>query len=392
MQIAILKRGSVQTILLVIIIIGCICCSPKKNNDFVIENIKLFDGNNVYEHANVYVNEGLIVQIDTSRTSIEGNYKYHIDGNNKTLIPGLINAHTHPQSRIDLNESAKGGILTVMDLLRIEEDSISVFKALGETSNYAHYFTAGIGADMPNAVIEHYTKKPNPWAPKTKRDVELFIANRIKNKVDFIKVFQDSRLPEKFSDSLFDKIIFEVHKNKLIAVVHSELLRDACYEFQHGADVIAHGWVDSLISNDDINNWKHRQFGIIPTLQVHVSIKKQLNPKSYTLTEEQMIAEIGRLQKAGVPILAGTDSPVDNLNFTTDFYKELELYVKAGLSPIDVLKTATINPSKIFNLTDKGIIKVGLAADLVLVDGDLINDIKNIYKIETVWKNGTIVK
>jgi hypothetical protein len=158
-----------------------------KDYDFVVENVKLFDGNRVFEHANVYVKNGLIAKIDTFKIEIDCNYKYLINGNNKTLIPGLINAHTHPQSRKDLNDAAKAGILTMMDLLRIVEDSIPVFKSLGETSNYANYFSSGIGADMPNGVIKLYTQVTNQYAPLTKKDVELFIADRIKNKVDFIK-------------------------------------------------------------------------------------------------------------------------------------------------------------------------------------------------------------
>lgn len=385
-----LKRH--QSVFLISILLVCISCSPKKDYDFVVEDVKLFDGNRVFEHANVYVKNGLIAKIDTFKIEIDCKYKYLINGNNKTLIPGLINAHTHPQSRKDLNDAAKAGILTMMDLLRIVEDSIPVFKSLGETSNYANYFSSGIGADMPNAVIKSYIQEPNPYAPLTKKDVELFIADRIKNKVDFIKIFQDSRLKEKFSDSIFDKIISEVHKNKLLAIVHSETLKDTRYEFQHGADIIAHGWIDSLITDDELSKWKQREFYIIPTLLVHTSVKKQFNPKSYTLTEEQIIGEIGRLYKGGITLLAGSDSPADNLNFTTDFYKELELYVKAGMSPIDALKTATINPAKAFKLKDKGIIKEGTSADLALVDGDLLNDITKLNKVEAVWKKGARIR
>jgi len=385
-----LKRH--QSVFLISILLVCISCSPKKDYDFVVENVKLFDGNRVFEHANVYVKNGLIAKMDTFKTEIDCNYKYLINGNNKTLIPGLINAHTHPQSRKDLNDAAKAGILTMMDLLRLVEDSIPVFKSLGETSNYSNYFSSGIGADMPNGVFKLYTHHTNQYAPLTKKDVESFISDRIKNKADYIKILYDSRLPEKFSDSIFDKLINEVHKNKLLAITHSELLRDACYEFRHGADIIGHGWVDSLITNNEIEKWKQREFYIIPTLFLHTKVKKELNLKSYALTEEQIIGEIGKLHKAGITIVAGTDAPADNLNFTTDFYKELQLYVRAGMQPIDALKTATINAAKAFKLSDIGIIKENISADFVLVNGDILNNINEIKKIETVWKKGIKIK
>ncbi len=381
-----------KIILLFAILPGFAFGAPKYNYDLIIKHVKLFDGNKVTALANIYVRNGVIQRIDTNLDVINVSSKYTIDGSNKTLIPGLINAHTHPQSRNDLDDAAKAGILTVMDLLRIVEDSIPVFKSLNKKTNCADYYTSGIGADMPNAVIKFYINQVNPWAPLTIQEVQDFVAERIENKVDFIKIFQDSRLPEKFSDSLFDQLIFEVHKNNLLAVVHAEILGDARYAFNHGANILAHGWVDSLISNNDLEHWKQREFYIIPTLLVHIRGKKDLNAKTSTLSESEMIAEIGKIHKAGIRLLAGSDSPADHLNFTTDFYKELALYADAGLSPLDVLKTATIYPAQAFKLKDKGIIKEGISADFVLIDGDLLSDISKLNSIEAVWKKGIRIK
>ena len=138
---------------------------------------------------------------------------------------------------------------------------------------------------MPNAVIKQYIQSLNPYAPKTVKEMEDFIALRIKNGADFIKVFQDSRLPEKFNDAMFDKAISEIHKNKMLAIVHSETLRDTRYEFEHGADIVAHAWVDSLIDEGLLKHWKERDFSIIPTLWVHLSVKRTYQPKNYLLSE-----------------------------------------------------------------------------------------------------------
>ena len=74
---------------------------------------------------------------------------------------------------------------------------------------------------MPDAVIKFYINSLNPFAPKNIKEVESFLVDRIKNKADFIKIFQDSRLPQKFADTLFDAITKETHKQKLLAVVHA---------------------------------------------------------------------------------------------------------------------------------------------------------------------------
>jgi len=66
--------------------------------------------------------------------------------------------------------------------------------------------------------------------------------------------------------------------------------------------------------------------------------------------------------------------------------------VKAGMEPIDVLKTATINAAKAFRLRDKGVIKENNSADFVLVNGNLLNDINQLNKIEAVWKKGVKIR
>lgn len=376
-----------------LLLIGVCCsCQPEKRCDLAFEDIKLFDGTRVYPHATVYVNEGIIVEVDTRTTSVKHPCKTIIKGRNKTLIPGLINVHTHPQSRRDLSDAAQSGVLTLMDLLRIVEDSIPVFKALSSSSAYADYYTAGIGADMPDAVIKMYIGKPNPWAPRTKKEIEHFIRERIAGKADFIKVFQDSRLPEKFPDSLFNKIISEIHHHQKLAIVHAETYRDARYAINQGADILAHGWIDSLAGEEQLQLWKKKKICLMPTLYIHTLVKKKYQTPSYSLTEEQLIAEIGRVHKAGIPLLAGSDAPAHGVNFTNDFYKELALYCKAGLSPTEALQTATTHPAKAFGLKEKGTIQKNLPANLVLINGDVTADISRLSNVSGVWKNGKRIR
>jgi len=367
-------------------------CSQKESVDLVIKDVKLFDGTSITENATVSVKNGLIFRIETGDTADHYSSKYVVDGSHKTLVPGLINAHCHINKTEDLKESARAGILTVIELLQIYEDSIPKFRALSKLKDYPYYFTSGIGADMPDAVIKTYIQRLNPYAPRNKEEISQFMKDRLDHKVDFIKIFQDSRLPEKFSDTLFNLLISETHKNKLLAVVHSETLQDATYAFDHGADILAHGWVDRPISEKQLLDWQSRKFFVIPTLLVHCNVKKQFNPKSYTLSYEAMIAEIGRLHRSGIPILAGSDAPADELNFGTDFYKELELYVQAGLTPLEALQAATKNPAQAFRLKDKGSIKQGGSADFVLVNGDPLADISQLKRIESVWKKGDKIK
>jgi hypothetical protein len=91
---------------------------------------------------------------------------------------------------------------------------------------------------------------------------------------------------------------------------------------------------------------------------------------------------------AGVPILAGTDTPNPGTAHGVSMHRELELLVEAGLTPAQALAAATAVPAARFGLADRGRIAPGLRADLVLVKGDPTTDITATRRIAGVWKRG----
>lgn len=76
----------------------------------------------------------------------------------------------------------------------------------------------------------------------------------------------------------------------------------------------------------------------------------------------------------------------------TDLYKELMYFSKAGIPNIDVLKSATSLPAVKFDIGNKGFIKKGYIADMLLLSKNPIDNMEHISSIETIWKAGTIVK
>jgi hypothetical protein len=94
------------------------------------------------------------------------------------------------------------------------------------------------------------------------------------------------------------------------------------------------------------------------------------------------------LYKAGVPLLAGTDLGFAYV-YPGDLARELELFVQAGLPALDALRTATINPARYLNMEKElGSVEVGKTADLVLLDGNPIDDIRNVRLVRAVIANG----
>lgn len=97
------------------------------------------------------------------------------------------------------------------------------------------------------------------------------------------------------------------------------------------------------------------------------------------------------MQQAGVMIIAGTDIANPFLFPGFSLHDELELMVKAGLSPLEALQTATINPAKFLHREQElGSVEKGKLADLVLLDENPLENISNTKRIHAVIVNGKI--
>ena len=102
-----------------------------------------------------------------------------------------------------------------------------------------------------------------------------------------------------------------------------------------------------------------------------------------------MLEELPRAQKLGVRLLAGTDITIPYTFPGFSVHDELGLFVKAGLTPMQALETATTNPALILGLSKTwGQIEPGYLANLVLLDADPLADIANTKKIDAVVING----
>jgi len=96
---------------------------------------------------------------------------------------------------------------------------------------------------------------------------------------------------------------------------------------------------------------------------------------------------IKALHDAGVPIVAGTDKGVPGVSVE----REIELYVQAGLSPVDAIRAATAVPARVMGLAnDSGTIAPGLRADLIVVDGNPLERISDLAHVTLVCANGRL--
>lgn len=98
-----------------------------------------------------------------------------------------------------------------------------------------------------------------------------------------------------------------------------------------------------------------------------------------------------QLKAAKVPILAGSDAPNPGTLHGATIHHEMELLVRAGMTPLEALAAATSVPAARFKLSDRGSIAEGKRADLLLVNGDPTTDIRATRRIARIWKQGVPV-
>jgi imidazolonepropionase-like amidohydrolase len=105
---------------------------------------------------------------------------------------------------------------------------------------------------------------------------------------------------------------------------------------------------------------------------------------------EKELEVVNAMHRAGIPFLAGTDSPPGVYVFPGfSLHEELQRFVAAGFTPMEALQTATLNPAKFLGMEDRlGTIEKGKLADLVLLDANPLDDIRNTQKIAAVIVGG----
>ena len=157
-----------------------------------------------------------------------------------------------------------------------------------------------------------------------------------------------------------------------------------------GADTIEHGFEGTA---EVFALMARRGVALCPTLAASEAYARYfdkwngLEPAPKGVIENRNSFALAR--KAGVPMCMGGDVGV-YAHGTNAI--EMELMVKNGLSATDVLTAATSGNARIFHISDRGRIKAGLLADLVVVDGDPTRNIDAVNSVRLVMKGGQLVE
>ena len=219
-----------------------------------------------------------------------------------------------------------------------------------------------------------------------------WVDDRLSEGSDYIKVIADAPPFEPQPDpDTITAVVSAAHRAGKLTVAHATSC--AGYRVAQGAqaDIITHVPLEKDLDDTIVSQMFAENRVVVPTLIMMKQVAENTNiPQlKYTNARESVTA----MYHSGIPILAGTDANAAESSpakpeYGESLHTELELLVQAGMSTVDVLRSATILPAQKFGLDDRGIIVPGRRADLVLLSDDPIEDIKNTRKIQQVWCNG----
>ena len=368
-----------------------------------ISNVRVFDGRCLGEPSTVVIDGGIIGKDAESATVI--------DGGGGVLLPGLIDAHIHLQSEHDLQVMAEYGITSALDMATWP---LSKLEPLRGRVGMTDIRSPGLPATSPGSLHSVLLPIPTEGLVASPKHAANFVANRIAEGVDYIKVVADVPGPDQVT---LNALVAAAHEQNKLVVAHASSFIPFAMAQEAKADIVTHAPRDKALDDEACSRMLAANRISVPTLVMAEALSKppswgaifgllarpsvlwaiikarRANPHGGGNTYENARDSVTALYKAGVPILAGTDAHSEpNSPFSVkhgdSLHHELELLVEAGLSTVDALRAATCLPAKHFNLNDRGVIEVGKRADLVLISQDPIQDIRATRSIQRVWCAG----
>jgi imidazolonepropionase-like amidohydrolase len=394
---------------------------PERSGSFAIVGATLVDATGAAPVPNsaVVVRDGRIVAAGRRAGVTIPRGMAVVDAKGQTLLPGLWEMHTH-FSGVEFGPALLGaGITTArdcggeFDYLVAQRDAVEKHNGLGPRMVLAGLVDAGglkafghVTAETPDearAVVDRYHAAG----------------------------FQQMKLYTFLTPDVIIAIAAEAHRVGMSVTGHVPQAINAFQGVEAGMDQINHlNYVSNMMRSPgggrgaiDVNSdaakkaiqfFKEHHTVVDPTAgwgemaghskEVDVaSFEPGIDKAPFTLdskfrgmggntTAEQMrirtaqtVAVIGALFKAGIPIVPGTDTGL--VGYGLD--RELELYVQAGMTPMEAIQSATIVSARAMRMdADSGTVEAGKRADLILVDGDPVANISDIRKVVRVVANG----
>jgi imidazolonepropionase-like amidohydrolase len=359
-----------------------------RSEKIALTNVRVFDGRELRGPTTVVI-EGGIVGDDSAGARI-------IDAGGATLLPGLIDAHVHLLTEGHLQQLADFGVTTALDMGAWPP---SMVDSLRDRTGMADMRSAGIPATSAGSSHSHLPGWPAEEMVDGPAGAAQFVTDRIAEGADYIKLIVDTPGPDQ---EILDALVAASHRHGKLTVAHAVSTAALDMALLAGVDMITHAPLDRPLTESTTARILAQGCVSIPTLTMMKGVVDRIAAVAASQPEgvpaagpsyESARDSVAELRRAGVPILAGTDANAGpGIPFSPrhgeSLHDELELLIEAGLSNVEALRAATVLPAQHFGLHDRGVIEPGRRADLVLIDGDPIADIRATRQIRRVWCAG----
>lgn len=388
--------------------LGAWSYGPPQEPALAIMDAMVFDGvSSAPYRGNVLVRDGRIAAVGPDVRAPRG--VKTINAHGKTLMAGFFDVHTHwtsggtPAGTPEIASAyVRSGVTTVNDFHQPPEAFEPRRRWLQTLASPHVNLTArmstpgGHGADWADQNTTRWVNTPESAVA----GVEAVAAYS----PDLIKAFHDGwRYGQSADNTSMDErtlkaVVDTAHARDLKVVTHTVTVTRGAQAARAGVDIIVHSLQDREVDADTIAVMRASKVFYAPTLAVYEPVKPGETPPSdmgsprmlQSQRKFQFALDNARLlQAAGVPIALGTDAGMPGTPHGVATLHEMELLVRAGLTPAQALMAGTANSARAMGvIADRGTIEVGKRADLVLIDGRPWEDISHVHRTHSVFIDG----
>ncbi|KAI0485536.1 hypothetical protein F4859DRAFT_471550 [Xylaria cf. heliscus] len=422
------------------------------SNSFVVKDVLLYTGHEFITDGYVVVREGTITSVGGGDPPSD-NTLMVISRPGHTVIPGLIDAHIHGlEGNLEsLEQPLRFGVTTVCDLHNAPKYIEKLVKAAQDPATkakYADFKHVGLGAMVkggwPEPVIRHEARKHghpeetidrifDDW-PKLAAPSEAasYVAEQVSRGASMIKLFQEQgstlsmELPVP-SLEIQKAVVEAAHAHGLPAIGHALSYEGALVLLEAGIDGLTHIFIEKPPNNDWVQIMKDKNIHCNPTLNASLSLKGEADEQQRRWTQDPFARKMllthhpkgnlglaahcqhagaghalenaKTLYRAGVPMIVGADAAGTQIGIQYGLGMHMEIHRmihEVGMKVEDVLRGATSLIAERYCFKDRGSIREGALADLVLIEGDVREKLGNkenlCIPVKGVWRGGILAE
>jgi len=351
-----------------------------------------------------------------------------IDLGDRTLLPGLIDTHTHltydlegdwvhrPVKETAADAALRGarnswltlqaGFTSVRDVGAFGLSDVSLMRAIDHgliigpriiPSGHALSITGG------HCEVTGFAPGILEWGPKEGTadgvdEVMKAVRFQIKHGAKVIKIcatagvlsFEGPVGAQQYSSEEMEAIVQEAARHDVRVAAHAHGKEGILAATLAGVASIEHG---SELTGEIIRAMKERGTYLVPTTYLADAIDFDALPRGPKEKAEYMLpiarASLREAIRAGVPIAYGTDAGVFPHG---DNAKEFAVLVERGMTPVEAIRSATVNAADLLGVGDRGRLEAGLLADIIAVQGDPLQRVETLEGVQFVMKGGQLFR